>query len=282
MGWSDPHWAKIKSQAIIEAMLVIRPMGWTIIRIKYEEETAFTKSLERLAKTLNSKPRYLAIRTWSEPDHIIQSTLLVHNWSPEAEETYKQLGPGKEIHSAREIRAVLEELFKVEADPPLAEGKKLKRFSVSTDLRPDLVIARMEALIEKARNKVPHPLVEGVRERAPFETTMASFIKADIPFIYNLKIRVVFQVLVALEKKKQIITRDEVIRIIQKVLEGGDWEKEGFYNGLPMRGSERDDWEGKFITYKGNHSVLSIRVGKESAWDLDFPILSEPGEEYME
>ena len=65
-------------------------------------------------------------------------------------------------------------------------------------------------------------------------------------------------------------------------MEGHDWTTEGFYLWLPIRGTERDQREGKFITYKGKHAALSVLVDDESAdeWNLEEEI--ENREEFIE
>ena len=133
MGFSDPHWAKIKSQAISDAMIKIIPLEWKLVKIDYSQETAFTKSLERAFK--NSKPRYLAVRTWSGSDNV--SWFFIHYLDKEELDKLH----GKLINSTRELEASFVELFDVRMHP---HQSNRRRFSISTALRPDLIISRME------------------------------------------------------------------------------------------------------------------------------------------
>jgi len=284
MGFSDSHWAKIKSQAIFDAMIRIIPLAWRIIKIDYNQETAFTKSLERAYKKLDSKPRYLLIRTQSEGDDQIHSWFFLHNPLEKAGELDKLLAPNRLIRSARELKSIITELFDVKIHPYQFEGKKGKRFSISKALRPDLIVSRMETLIGMARKQESHSLVDGIKQTTDFETRLAKYIKADNPLIYRLKLKSIFIALATLEKKKGIITRDEVIKVMQKLLEGRDWETEGFYEGLPKHGIERDKKEGGFTVYEGKHGALSVRIGgkAKSEWDLENMIEAGSEEEYIE
>jgi hypothetical protein len=284
MGFGDPHWAKIKSQAILDAMVKIIPLAWKLVTIDYEQETAFTKSLERALKKLNSRPRYLLVRTQSESRDDIYSWFFIHHLRKEATELDKLLGQGSLIISARELKSTITKLFDVKMHPQQFEGKKRKRFSISKALRPDLIALRIEILIEKARKGENHLLVEGVKQSTGFEERLARYIKADNPLIYHLKLLHIFLTLVRLRDKKRIITKDEVIKVMQKLLEGRDWETEGFFKGLPRHGTKRDRKQGGFLTYEGKHGALSVRVDSKtrSEWDLEYVLEVEPGEEYID
>jgi hypothetical protein len=285
MGFGDPYWAKIKSQAIIDAMVKILPSGWRLVKIEYKRETAFTKYIERALKTVNSSPRYLVIRTWSESDNHVYSWFLI-NYFPDEGKVLDKLPVVQErlIRSIRELESTITNLFDVKMHLRQSEGKKAKRFSISKALRPQLVASRMEILIKKARKGEDHLLVEGVKQTTEFEERLARYIKADNPLIYRLKLLPIFLTLIKLRDKKEIITKDEVIKVIEKILEGGDWEKAGFYKGLPKHGTKRDEKQGGFLTYKGKHSALSVRIDDKarSAWDFEYVPESEPGEEYID
>ena len=49
-----------------------------------------------------------------------------------------------------------------------------------------------------------------------------------------------------------------------------------------MRGIERDQREGKFITYKGKHSALSVFVDNETAGEWDLGEVIENREEFLD
>jgi hypothetical protein len=288
MGFGDPHWAKIKSEAIIDTLIQVIPLAWRIVKIDYQQETAFTKSLERVCNKLGSKARYLVIRTQPEGEDSTYSWFFIHNLKTGIKELEKYIIEDSLISSAIEIRATLENLFSVKLHPQQIESKKAKRFSISAALRPDLEHLRMETLIKKAKEGKNHVLVDGTKQTTDFETRLARYIKADKPLIYRLKVYDVFLILVRIRDDKKIITRNEIIRVILKLLEGRDWEKQGFFKGLPKHGAERDEKAGGFITLKGKHGALSIKVDvkTKSAWDLEDAFEEKPevkpGEEYID
>lgn len=285
MGFGDTHWAKIKSEAIIDALVKIRPVSWEFFRIDYDRETAFTKALERACKKADTAAKYICIRASGNTSDDISSWFLLHR----ADETplpalSKWTGKSRTLESTRDIEEYVSRLFSPYLHPEEFDNSKKKRFSISNALRQDLVVSRMETLIVKARNREDHQLIDRIKPFERFTDRLAIFIKADTPLIHNLKIVKVFLALVKIRDDKNLITKDEVIIVIQKLLEGRDWEKEGFYKGLPKHGSLRDKKEGGFVNYEGKHGALSVLIDKNtrSAWTLEYFPEAEDGEIYLD
>lgn len=283
MGWADTHWARLKSQAIIDAMRNIVPFAWKVVTIDHDDESKFTKAIERAWKALDARPKYLVIRTKSPSDDTVDSWFIIN--SPRAQPiTWDELSQATLITSARELAMLLEKLFNIEMHPDPVHGKKLKRFSISRSFSPALIVARLEVLIPMARHPEDHRLVDGTKRITKFEPRLARYIKADNPLIYHVKLRNIFLALLVCRDKKQIITKDEVIKVIQLLVEKHGWRQEGVYIGLPKHGTERDKKEGGFYSLDGKHGAVSYVIDSKtrSAWNLDEMPKAESGEEYID
>ena len=201
MGFSDPHWAKIKSDAIISAMVQVAPCIWKVIKISHEEETVFTKALERACKTLDVASRYIVIRAQPENEEGVISWFFIHNFVIVPKQLDKYLNQdSKTILSAEQLKTTLEKLFLTNVHPQ----QRVRRYTISRKLGHDLTLLRMETIIQMARQEDGHPLVDGIGQRDKFETKLARFIKADKPFIYHQKLQPVFLMLNDLRKRKKI------------------------------------------------------------------------------
>jgi len=201
MGFSDKHWAKIKSDAIISAMLQVTPCIWKVIKISHEEETVFTKALERACKTLEIDSRYIVIRVQPENEEGVTSWFFIHNFITVPKQLDKYLNQdSKTILSAEQLKTTLEKLFLTNVHPQ----QRVRRYTISRKLGHDLTLLRMETIIQMARQEDGHPLVDGIGQRDKFETKLARFIKADKPFIYHQKLQPVFLMLNDLRKRKKI------------------------------------------------------------------------------
>ena len=219
------------------------------------------------------------VRTQPENEERITSWFFIHNFITMPDPLNKYLNQeSKTILSADKLKSTLEKLFLTNVHPQ----QRIRRYTASKPLAHDLTLLRMETLIKMARKEDEHPLVDSVRQRDKFETRLARFISADRPFIYHQKLYIVFLMLVDLKNRKGIITHDEIVAVMIKLLEGHDWTTERIYLGLPERGTERDQREGKFITYKGKHAALSVLVDDKSAdeWNLEEEI--ENREEFID
>jgi hypothetical protein len=279
MGFRDKHWAKIKSDAIIGAMVQVAPCIWKVIKISHEEETVFTKALERACKTLDVALKYIVVRIQPENEEIVTSWFFIHDFIIVPKQLDKYINQdSKTILSAEQLKSILEKLFLTNVHPQ----QRVRKYTTSRKLERDLTLLRMETLIKMARQEDEHPLVDGVSQRDKFATKLARFIKADRPLIYHLKLQPVFLMLNDLRRRKEIITYNEIIAVITKLLEGHDWKTERIYLGLPVRGTERDQREGKFITYRGKHTALSVFVDNESASEWDLGEVIETGEEFLD
>ena len=77
MGWGDPHWAKLKLEAIISSMTSIEIPLWFVICINYQHEVVFIKQVERLSKINHVSNDYLVIRVQPQQmEHINQQQAL--------------------------------------------------------------------------------------------------------------------------------------------------------------------------------------------------------------
>ena len=282
MGFGDEHWAKIKSGGIIDPLCEL-PFSWIRLIIDHTKEAAFTKQLERIFKAKSQPNSYLVVRAESGVDQGIDSHYFIHGLdinTVQAEASQYSNIPPWRIQNKKLLRQVLQLMFDVEAHP---SQPYLRRWEASRYMENQLRISRMHQLINMAREDHEHPLVDRVPKQ--FDTMAARYIKSDRPLMYRLKLVQVFLILVYLEKTRNLLTRDEVIDIMTKLLQQGNqkWENEGFYVGLPKHGAERDEKQGRFVVYKGVHNALTIptELLEESAWQLDVPIEVLPGEENL-
>lgn len=285
MGFGDPYWAKLKSQAIIEAALCIEPRSWIVVKIEYAEETAFTKFLERVFKKRSTPAEYLVVRTKSLNNGGINSWFFIHNLElgvvVSKLERYSDVK--LEAIGLESLKERLESLFDAGLHP---DKPRLRRWDASRNTKYRLRLFRMQHLIRMARKGEDHMLTEGLPTEVEFETRLAKYIKHNKPLIHNLRLLGVFWLLVELEKEG-LITRDETIRVLLKLLEyHKEWELTGLYKGLPKHGAKLDREDGRFDVREGKHSVLSILLEalhkQQQEWEtFDVPEV-EPGEEYLE
>jgi len=285
MGFGDPYWAKLKSQAIIGAALCIEPCSWIVVKIEYGEETAFTKFLERLSKKRGTPAEYLVVRAQSLNNGDIDSWFFIHNLELDAVagklEHYSDVRP--EVMGLEGLKERLEILFDGGLHP---DKPQFRRWDASKTTRYHLRLFRMQHLIGIARKGEDHVLTEGLPTRVEFEIRLAKYIKHDKPLIHNLRLLDVFRLL-AESEKEGLITRDETVRVLLTLLEyRGEWVLTRLYKGLPKHGAKLDREDGRYDVREGKHSVLSILLDKlakqQQEWEtFDVPKV-EPGEEYLE
>jgi len=286
MGFGDSYWAKIKSGAIVPAMLDILPLSWIVIYIKYDQETAFTKYLERVFEENNLPLDYVVIRISAEDNEGIDSCFFIHHLRlQDVAEKFSKYSISDsepfELHYKKHLQPLLMGLFRSDFHP---NKPGIRRWGAARHTQSMLRLARLRQLIRMAREGQGIPVLDNVPPRIDFIKLLIRLIKNDKPLIYNMKIKDIFRNLIELAKEGQL-TRDQVISVIRILLESrGNWEKEGFYKGLPKHGAEGDKKQGRVVLYEGKHSALTVllRPSEGSAWDTFENPEIEAGEEFIE
>ena len=283
MGWSDPYWAKLKSEAIISTILSMNKEVWVAVSIGFEHEVAFTKQMERLAKKKKARNEYFVDRIQQPQSENTESWFFTHNSDimPGRDWLGKHGAHGPSVFTPGRLDIKLKELFDSRLCP--SPDSKIKKWNCSRVFRKKLRVYRTGILIEKACQGENHVLVEHVPSMSDFHKRLAKYIKHDIPLIRGMKDKDIFLTLVQNEKMG-LISRNDIIDVMIKIMKTEDlWKLESFYKGLPIAGARADERTGDYFIKTGKHTSISTRIKEEfSDWDIPPDPEIEPGEDYLE
>ncbi len=290
-GWGEIHWARLRREALIQAVNESGISTWRTFTVTLEVERNgdLRQILHRAFNKEEASTGYLAIRAKSALDSVeVKCHYFVYGLKfDESTKNFRRKYGVPTMLMRNQVVKKLDELLQVDLHPGNIEGvKNVRRFSASASLKHKLEISRMKFLIDLNREKCRTEFVEQTNFRDTSHTgfihEMAKHIKADRPLIYRLA-----QDLDKEEKQTYMrglltetgkLDASEIEAIIEELVNffRSDFKLQINFRGIPADAAEMDRRDSRYTVYESPASVMSYRIEDTNPEDTQWDLVSCP------
>ncbi|MFA5375533.1 MAG: hypothetical protein WC455_07250 [Dehalococcoidia bacterium] len=266
-GWRDPKDAAKMAGAFAQAAADINCDEWVAFCVPYENETSFTKFLERRIKESDIPADYFVIRAKSATDDkVIDSWYFIYgltlNVISAKSNRYSSHAP--ELIDVKRLVQMIGELLNSAMHPELP-GHRLNRWNASQKMRQFLASNRAKHLVKIARGDTSRD----------FEKALARLMVHDRPFIFGRDKDKKIQIL----RDTGMLNDDEITKVVECI---NEWSMVDMYKGPPEVGAKMDEKSGEFNVRETDSYIIADRKKKLTKRQQGFETVYHPTDSDIE